>query len=206
MAGETRNRILDYFSKNYSASAADLSNTLGLTKPDIQYHFKILLKEGVIEKLTPEPGDQARRGRPTIHYRLTKDYYLNNLHPLLNAVLNVGLSSLESPHAKEEFYMKVAYELVGTHKAAGSLAQSLSQALYYLNRLNYQAHWEAHHDGPKIIFRNCPYVTLIDKYPELCLMDVSILEHILDASVNKTRHIQDEDFVPPSCIFRMMDM
>lgn len=205
MSDETRKRILDYFSKNYSASTLDLSRILGLTKPDIHYHIKIMMEDGVIEKIPLEPADHAGRGRPTIRYRLTEEYYPNNLYPLLKAVLNVGISSCKLPVEKEKYINMIAVELVGTHRATGSLTQSLSQSLVILNLLNYQAHWEAHRDGPKIIFRNCPYRTMVDEYPELCLMDASLLELILDGRVIKTSHIQDDDLITPSCIFRFKD-
>ncbi|MCJ7625163.1 MAG: ArsR family transcriptional regulator [Anaerolineaceae bacterium] len=200
MAGETSTRILDYFSKYYSASALELSQAFGLTKPDIQYHIKILLNDRLIEKIHPDPDEHTGRGRPTIQYRFAQELFPNNLHTLLKAVIKVGLSSFKTPQEIEEYINMIAVELVGKYRTTGSLTQSLSQTIPFLNQQNYQAHWEAHQDGPKIIFRNCPYIKLIDDYPELCLVDASILELILKGKVLKTRHIQDDD-LPPSCIF-----
>jgi len=45
-----------------------------------------------------------------------------------------------------------------------------------LNQMNHHARWEAGSDGPRIIFGHCPYAAIIEKHPELCMMDEALLK------------------------------
>ncbi len=49
--------------------------------------------------------------------------------------------------------------------------------------MNYQARWEARSSGPRIVFAHCPYAMILPEHPELCQMDASLLESVLEVSV-----------------------
>jgi predicted ArsR family transcriptional regulator len=64
-----------------------------------------------------------------------------------------------------------------------------------LNQLHYQARWEAGAEGPRIILGQCPYAAVIGNHPELCRMDMSLLEGMLDTQVEQRVKLG------PMCIF-----
>ena len=67
--------------------------------------------------------------------------------------------------------------------------------------MNYQAHWEAHFKYPRIILGHCPYQALLEEHPEICQLDVSLLEHLLETKVRQIdkQVINNKGFA--QCIF-----
>jgi predicted ArsR family transcriptional regulator len=53
-----------------------------------------------------------------------------------------------------------------------------------LNQMNYHSHWEGG-SGPRIIFSHCPYAAIIEKHPELCRMDATILKELMGQSTRQ---------------------
>jgi predicted ArsR family transcriptional regulator len=72
-----------------------------------------------------------------------------------------------------------------------------------LNHLNYQAHWEAHIENPRIILDHCPYHTLQAGHVELCQMDSYLLEILLDAPITQMERLVNTPKGIPQCVFSM---
>jgi predicted ArsR family transcriptional regulator len=66
----TRQRIIDFLNKHTSSSAEEISNALGMTKENIQYHLKRLGSDELIEIDTTRKRGEIIRGRPTLYYQL----------------------------------------------------------------------------------------------------------------------------------------
>ena len=69
-----------------------------------------------------------------------------------------------------------------------------------LNEKHYQARWEAAADGPRVLFGRCPYAAVIDGHPELCQMDVKVLENFLGRDVQQSAKIEKGQ---GGCVFAM---
>jgi predicted ArsR family transcriptional regulator len=52
-----------------------------------------------------------------------------------------------------------------------------------LDEMHYQARWEAGAEGPRVIFGRCPYAKVIDGHPEMCKIDLALLEMTLGRPV-----------------------
>jgi predicted ArsR family transcriptional regulator len=71
----------------------------------------------------------------------------------------------------------LARHLIGNSNFTGQpLAKRLNLTVEKMNQMSYHARWEAGSEGPRIIFSHCPYAAIIEKHPELCRMDASILK------------------------------
>ena len=98
----------------------------------------------------------------------------------------------ESHHAEQEEFKqdeilkRLASRLLPpTPTERVNLTQRLSQAVQHLNRMSYQARWEAHAQGPRVILQHCPYAAIVEQHPEVCRMDQFLLRNLLSLPVQQ---------------------
>jgi predicted ArsR family transcriptional regulator len=194
----TRQRILDQISSKRSLSAGELSLALGTTAANIRHHLGILVAEDAIEIIDQRPG--AGRGRPTRLYALTRQARAHNLDKLAGVLLQELLEGLQ-PAEQMAALARVADRLGQQAEAAGSLTQRLNACVQLLNDMNYQARWEARSSGPRLVFAHCPYAMILPEHPELCRMDASLLEGVLEVSVVQTARLIPSRQGGKVCIF-----
>jgi predicted ArsR family transcriptional regulator len=88
-------------------------------------------------------------------------------------------------------------------KSAGSQTQKLTLAVSKLNNMNYQARWEAHAAGPRLILAHCPYLKILDRHPELCVMDAYLLEEMLAMEAHLLVRREPNRMGVPHCVFAL---
>jgi predicted ArsR family transcriptional regulator len=191
----TRQEILAHLRTSRSATALELSRHLRVTVADIRYHIAILIQEGTVEvvgqRLTP------RRGRPLQVYALTHQAKGDNLAQLASALLYC--LRLEK---NEAVTRHVARFLVGESLPTSlNLTQRLYRAVQCLSELNYQARWEARAEAPRLILEHCPYIPILDQHPELCSLDIILLEELIRSSLYQTAKLERNPQGIPQCIF-----
>jgi predicted ArsR family transcriptional regulator len=194
----TRQRILEQISNKHSLSAGELSLALGSTAANIRYHLAILLREGAIEIVDQRTG--AGRGRPTRLYALTQYARAHNLEKLADALLQEMLEGLQ-PEERLEVLKRIASRLCGQPANSGNLTQRLNVCVHLLNEMNYQTRWEARSSGPRLVFAHCPYAMILSRHPELCQLDASLLEEMLEASVSQVARLAPSRQGGKVCIF-----
>ncbi|HZD58617.1 MAG TPA: helix-turn-helix domain-containing protein [Anaerolineales bacterium] len=194
----TRQRILDYLGAHKTVTAAELSHALHVTAANVRYHLAILLEREQIESAGER--DPKGRGRPAQTYRLSQKARGENLDTLSKALLNEGLGSME-PREQEDFLKRLAQRLKGEMKVEGSLTQRLYQAVRRLNEMHYQSRWEAHAEAPHLIFEHCPYRSILAEHPELCRVDASLIEVMLDRPSEQKAKLAQDDNGGTYCMF-----
>lgn len=156
-----------YLNKSGTASAREIARSLKMSAATVRHHLRVLSSDGRLE-LTSVRGRDGR-GRPEKIYSLPRAAQGDNLPALADALLAEA-----SPGLRVE---ALARRLAGETGFAGQpLAKRLSLTVEKFNEMNYHAHWEAGAEGPRILFRHCPYAAIIGKHPELCQMDKVILK------------------------------
>ena len=118
------------------------------------------------------------RGRPRAYFSLAPVKRFNNMISLADALLHL-LVKTEDTTSEIKNLVEIARHILPPGTAAATLTQRLNHLVKELTGLGYQARWEAHADGPQVVFRNCPYHPLPDKYPELCRMDALVIQQNL---------------------------
>jgi predicted ArsR family transcriptional regulator len=196
----TRQRILEQLSSKHSLSASELSQALGTTAANMRHHLGILLREGAIEIIEQRPG--AGRGRPTHLFALTQQARAHNLDRLADALLRELLEGLQ-PEERLAALRRVARRLGGQPGGVGTLTQRLNACVSLLNTLNYQARWEARSSGPRLVFAHCPYASILPEHPELCQLDASLLEGLLEAPISQTARLAASRQGGKVCIFNV---
>jgi len=181
MVFETRKEILNYLDHVYSSTSEEMSRALGLTKPDIHYHLNLLTGEGVLERekvINPE----TMRGRPRFIYRKKQIKTNSLLSQLVNILLKERLNS-SNVECLEKELKEIAELIFPVSNSDKILSLSLQKVMLLLCDLDFKPSWEAHKDGPKIIFHQCPYLDLSLSLPELCKLDQAILQRLSNHQV-----------------------
>ena len=192
----TRQQIIEYLPTNRVATSIEMSRALQVTAANIRHHLQILKSAGLVEEVGSETG--RSRGRPTLLYSLTENALKHNLDGLSSALLKALLAN--SPNISESLN-RIAVELSGDFQLAANMHPRLNQAVERLNELQYQAAWEASPNGPRLIFRNCPYALILNEHPELCHLDAELLAVLLERPYRQTVKLERLPEGAPHCSF-----
>lgn len=197
----SRQRLLEYLQNRRMASTTEMSRALHLTGADIRHHLSIMMREGVVEVISQRPT--GGRGRPTQMYGLTQQALQHNLDGLASALLEEIVVTL-SQETREVWLRNIACRLMGNNPPSSrNPTQRLFAAINIFNDMHYQARWEAHTDAPRVLFAHCPYAAILPEHPELCKMDMFLLEQMLG---QPSLQIAKQEVNPqgiPHCIFRI---
>jgi predicted ArsR family transcriptional regulator len=177
----SRQKILAHLKKTRSASAREIARALKLSPPNVRHHLSVLISDGRIEMSAVH--NREGRGRPEKMYSLSEAALGDNLPALAHVVLTEAGSRIDLEAA--------ARHLLDQHQFAGqSMNRRLALLVEKLNRMHYQAHWEAGAGGPRVIFGRCPYARVIENHPEICRMDEALLKGILERNVSPMRRTE----------------
>lgn len=198
----TRNQIIAFLEKRGPTSASELANALKLTPANIRHHLRVLLREGLIVAI--QRSQTTQRGRPAYLFGLSEQQKAHNLPRLCAALLQQVLSDTP-PEEKNATLQSVAHYLVSDSLPSGktTLTQRLIFTTKILNDMHYQASWEAHPKSPTIRFSHCPYATLVDRFPELCQLDVHLLEWLMQCPIEIEALRQQSPSGSTFCRFRL---
>lgn len=169
----SRQSILEYIREKGNATASDISRLFHMTPANARRHLAILHEQGALVVSGQRPA--YGRGRPSHTYSPAGLHSLNHLvHALLHTLLEIpGMPNIEtSLHNVASHLAEQTAPTIAPHNPT----LRLSQVVARLKTLGYQARWEAHADGPRLIFSNCPYISIINHCPELCRMDCYLIQ------------------------------
>lgn len=169
-----RQKVLSHLNKTHTASAQEISRVLKMPVANVRHHLRVLVSDGrLIESIMLSHG---KRGRPENVYSLPFSALGDNLSKLSDALLTEA-----GAHVRVE---ALAVSLAGDSNFINEpLAKRLNLAVEKLNEMNYHARWEAAAEGPRLIFGHCPYASIIENHPELCVMDAALLEKLIGQSI-----------------------
>lgn len=181
----SRQRVLTQLGKLGRATARELARVLRMSEADIRHHLRALHAEGLVNVVHQR---SEGRGRPQKVFGLSAALAGDNLAGLAEALL-----------AEASDMGSLAARLLNVEEFAGQpVAKRLALLVVKLNAMHYQSRWEAGAEGPRLILGRCPYAALIQKHPELCRMDASLLENGLGRAVHQTARIEQGQ---GQCIF-----
>lgn len=169
-----RQKVLAHLKKTRASSAREIARALKMSAPNVRHHLSVLCSDGRVEFTAL--NNREGRGRPEKLYSLSQAALGDNLSALTNAVLTETGKKLNVD--------ALASRMMDASQFANlPVTKRLVLLVEKLNEMNYQARWEAAADGPRVIFGRCPYAKVIDGHPELCKIDIAILEKSLGRPV-----------------------
>ncbi len=199
-----RQRLLDYVRTHQLVSAVEVGLAMHMTASNARHHLAILEEQGLVEVF----GQRAPegKGRPTNLYILSEKVRGQNLDKLAHALLKDllgGLTEQELGGVLQRIAdrMSEGAPSEAARKINRPLTRRLNDAIRFLNDQNYMARWEAHARAPRMIFGNCPYAAILADHPELCQLDVHLLESILASPVEQIARLEPDSQGAPHCVF-----
>jgi predicted ArsR family transcriptional regulator len=195
----SRQKILQYIIEQQNTTVEELSKVFRVTPANIRHHLSILTEQGSVKVIGLKAVSE--KGRPAQIYCASQLSDQNNLGLLSDALLRT-LMCKAGPNERHQFIEDIANQL-GSHFKTGfsNPTRRLYSTIHALNHMNYQAHWEAHLENPRIMLGHCPYHAILEIHPELCLVDASLLEQLLGAPVRQVEMQTNNIRGIPQCVF-----
>jgi predicted ArsR family transcriptional regulator len=196
MSLSTSDFILAYLASHHQATATEIAEVLNITRADIRYHLQTLLKAGQVE--VSGMSGSTRPGRPSRVFRLPLSDHPKAVHALLAATLAL-VTTL--PAQEQAFVLgKLAGDYFQLQDIANpSFAIRMANWMSRLNDMGYQANWEIRAGSSQVIFRSCPFQTLIGRFPLLCTIDRLGLELVSKGRVETVSLRSELSNLP--CVF-----
>lgn len=174
-----RQKVLSYLNKTHTASAREISRVLKMSVATVRHHLRVLVSDGRLIESAVLP---EKRGRPEKVYSLPQSALGDNLFRLSDALLEETGPAVEMD--------RIAKRLAGDSGFVNEpLAKRLNMTVEKLNEMNYHARWEAASEGPRLILGHCPYARIIEKHPQLCVMDSALLKELTGNSAKQLTKI-----------------
>jgi predicted ArsR family transcriptional regulator len=198
MKDTTRTKILKFLQSEQTSTPAEIARTLNVTAAAVRYHLARLENEGLIERRAAKTHFEP--GRPAQVFRLSPQSQPNFMAGLASALLASHLKQ-SSPDSVDAFWANLAMQIADSDPESLQLPRRLSFSIRELNRMNYQARWEAGAQGPRILLFNCPYADIWPQFPGLCQMDLHLLERWTGRKLQQTARIDLFGRKHTACIF-----
>jgi predicted ArsR family transcriptional regulator len=201
MNNSTADKILEYLQDHPPSSSNEISSALLLTKADIRYHLRNMLRVGIVSRRIKHLDFGA--GRPGYLYTTSRADPNSGYTLLAGICANVLLKEPANRLKSQHDIAKGLADGFHDHTSIGS--ERLGMVVQYLTKLGYQSIWEARSDHPIIYFRNCPYLDLAVKQPELCQVDLVLIEKLTGWKCEQTRRIRDDLRQISTCRFSLIN-
>lgn len=179
----TRKLILDYINRHGPSTVDDLAVAAGVVAVTVRAHLAVLEREGLVvgqEVLT------GRAGRPRIHYTLTvraQDVFPKGYDQLARRLLE----TVGSDEARGSLITKTATAWAASVAASvtpgGNQEARLRAAVSALDETGCETEWHEEEGHLQITLHNCPYPTVVERFPQLCEMERTFLEDMLQFRV-----------------------
>lgn len=189
-----RRRITEILKEDGSATVAELAAQLGMAQVSVRHHLDILVGEDLVELTGVRRRDGA--GRPSQMYALTHNALA--LFPQRNAQLASSmLTELKAVLPQEtvcELLIRVAARTAREAPkpwVSQTPEERLDQVADFLTQKGYSARWETRNGHYELHACNCPYSGVAEQHPELCIMDHTLIEHLLPDAIRVRSHVAD---------------
>lgn len=181
-----RQRITEILRENGSATVAELAAQLGMAQVSVRHHLDILVGEDLVELSGLRRRDGA--GRPSQVYALTENAY--KLFPQRHDALASNLLT-ELKAALPDAQMRGVLQRVAEKTAAEAplptagqpVEERLDEIADFLTSKGYNARWTACGDHYELHACNCPYAGVSDHHPEVCTMDLLMVQHLVPGAI-----------------------
>lgn len=194
-ANDTRHALLELLKKHESLSVGQLAEQLGLHSMSIRQQLIALEKEGYVDYRRV----RIPRGRPAHLYRLTEAgeaLFPNNYEQFSLALLD-GLIRLEGEAKLVEILQAQMEALLEEYreKLKGlPLSKQVGILSNLLNEKGYMVEWDKEGDGFIIREHHCAIGAIADRYPQVCHQELTLMQELFDADVERLCHKAKGDF------------
>ena len=178
----TRKLILDHINHRGPSAVDDLAAAAGVVAVTVRAHLVVLEREGLVVGREVRTG---RAGRPRIYYELTpqaQDVFPKGYDRLARGLLQ----TLGSDEARKGLITETAAAWAAA--VAATVRQSdrrdvIRAAIEALNETGSEAEWNDDDGHLQVRLHNCPYPNIVQSFPQICEMERTFLEDLLQFPV-----------------------
>jgi predicted ArsR family transcriptional regulator len=185
---DTRQDILRFIRERGHADINDLSIALGLSPVTVHYHINVLQRDGLLEVKALRQGV----GRPKNVFALRDaafEKFPQSYHRLSDRLLEM-LKSRLSEADLQQLFERIGQDIATEHAAAlngKSLEQKIATLIDLLGEEGFMSRLEKVGVDQFVLTQyNCPYQYVVTRHPEVCELDLQLMNTALGTSV--TRH------------------
>jgi predicted ArsR family transcriptional regulator len=185
---DTRQDILNILRERRQADINDLSLALGLSPVTIHYHINVLQRDGLLEVKALRQGV----GRPKNVFALRDaafEKFPQSYHRLSDRLLDLLKSRLTETDL-QQLFERIGQDIAAEHAAAldgKSLEQKIAMLIDLLGEEGFMSRLEKVGVDQFVLTQyNCPYQYVVTRHPEVCELDLQLMNSALGTSV--TRH------------------
>ena len=188
----THDDILRAIKAQGRVTVAELAARTQITPVSVRHHLTSLQAEGLVKSIEVRQGV----GRPRLVYSLTEAgqerfpaRYLRLSERLLDQ-----LKTTLPPAALEEMFTRMGEGMVAENKArfeGKRLEEKMALLMELLGTEGFLAKWNRTGETISLTEYSCPYLRIGQRHPEVCAIDQTVIQQLLNASVEKTTCVLD---------------
>jgi predicted ArsR family transcriptional regulator len=188
----THDEILRTIRARGRVTVAELAEGLGITLVSVRHHLSSLQAEGLVRSTEVRQGV----GRPHLVYALTEagQERFPARYARLSERLLDELKSTLPPAALENMFARMAEGMVAEYAArleGKSPEEKMALLIEMLGTEGFLAHWNRTGETISLTEYSCPYLRIGQRHPEVCAIDQSVIQQVLNATVEKTTCVLD---------------
>lgn len=192
----TRQQILSILREEKQATVEDLAERLELTPMTIRHHLNVLQAQGLVAASKVRRSKKV--GRPRLVYTLTDaadDLFPHGYDELARRLVGEVKETMGEEQLRAMFH-RIAADLAAEAPPAEKgqrFEDRLDQVAEYLDAQGFLSRWEKTDEGYLLINVNCPYRQVARDHPEVCILDVDLLERLLGVKPQRQKSMRAGD-------------
>ena len=188
----THDEILRTIRARGRVTVAELADGLGITLVSVRHHLSSLQAEGLVKSTEVRQGV----GRPRLVYTLSEagQERFPARYARLSERLLDELKTTLPPQALEDMFARMAEGMVAEYAArleGKSTEDKMALLIEMLGTEGFLAHWNRTGETISLTEYSCPYLRIGQRHPEVCAIDQSVIQQVLNANVEKTTCVLD---------------
>jgi predicted ArsR family transcriptional regulator len=197
--GQTRRTIVQLLVESGSITAAEIGRRLGLSAVGVRRHLDALIEAGDAQANVAAAWQQAGRGRPAKHYRLTaagrgklEHTYDDLASAAIRQLREIGGTEAVETFARRRIDAILAGVKPGpddVESTAERVADAFTQAGYAATTTRVRGPLQ----GIEICQHHCPVSHVAEEFPELCEAERQAMSEVLGTHVQRLATIANGD-------------
>ena len=199
---DTRHDILNYLHENGAADVNELAEALGLSPVTIHYHINVLQRDGLLESKAVRQGV----GRPRNVFTLRASAYEKfpqGYHRLSDRLLEI-LKSRMTEADVQALFERIGADIATEHAMnmqGKPLEQKIDTLIGLLGEEGFMSRLEKVGTDDFVLTQvNCPYQYVATRHPEVCELDLQLMNTALGTAVQREACVANGD---AACTFHI---
>ena len=199
---DTRQEILEYLREKGAADVNELAETLGLSPVTIHYHINVLQRDGLLDTKTVRQGV----GRPRKVFTLRDSAYEKfpqSYHRLSDRLLEI-LKGRMTEADIQALFERIGADIASEHAMDlrdKPLEQKIEMLVALLGEEGFMSRLEKTGADQFVLTQvNCPYQYVATRHPEVCELDLQLMNTALGTEVKRGTCVANGDAV---CTFHI---